>query len=148
MLSNSTPLRLIHRLIILVILVAVTNFILLQHLQDPVSTIRNSICQVLRFSEERVDSVRFQHPVNIQKAQGEVKTENETNQEDLAWHIYRDNGLLEVNPNGPHPIYELIKRGHEEWREKLKRSSSTFEEAVDEYQRRYKRLPPPGFVEW
>ncbi|KAF8908122.1 glycosyl transferase family 90-domain-containing protein [Gymnopilus junonius] len=142
---TSTKLRLMHRLIILIALVAATNFFFLRDLQAPVSSIRNSFCQGTRYTDRQTSpSHHAQHHLEAQTAS---KAENDT-QEELGWHLYHDNGLLEVNPNGPHPIYELIKRGHEAWRDKLKRSSSTFEEAVDEYQRRYKRLPPPGFVEW
>jgi hypothetical protein len=66
----------------------------------------------------------------------------------LGKHVYRPDGLLEVNEDGPHPIYELIKRAEKEWNEKLKRASRSLEEAVKEYRRRYKRNPPKGFDLW
>jgi len=66
----------------------------------------------------------------------------------LAKHKYRADGLLEVNLDGPHPIYELIARAEKEWEEKLSRSSKTLQEAVKEYRRRYKRAPPKGFDLW
>ncbi|KAG5353292.1 hypothetical protein C0989_008510 [Termitomyces sp. Mn162] len=66
----------------------------------------------------------------------------------LEKHKYRPDGLLEVNPNGPHPIYELIRSAETTWNAKLKRSSKTLTEAVVEYKRRYKRLPPKGFDAW
>ncbi|KAJ3507361.1 hypothetical protein NLJ89_g6348 [Agrocybe chaxingu] len=66
----------------------------------------------------------------------------------LEKHFYCSDGLLEVNPNGPHPIFELMRRAEEEWEDKLLRASTTLEQAVAEYQRRYKRMPPPGFDEW
>lgn len=66
----------------------------------------------------------------------------------LEKHTYRPDGLLEVNHNGPHPIFELVRRAEREWEEKLKRASKTLVDAVKEYQRRYKRDPPKGFDLW
>ncbi|KAG6884641.1 hypothetical protein C0993_009358 [Termitomyces sp. T159_Od127] len=66
----------------------------------------------------------------------------------LEKHLYRSDGLLEVNPNGMHPIFELIRDAEAAWDAKLERSSKTLAEAVVEYQRRYKRLPPRGFDDW
>ncbi|KAJ6618125.1 hypothetical protein B0H10DRAFT_1687422, partial [Mycena sp. CBHHK59/15] len=63
-------------------------------------------------------------------------------------HRFMDNGLLEVNPKGTHPIFELIGRAEEAWAEKLKRASTNFSQAVAEYRRRYKRNPPRGFDDW
>ncbi|KAG6887518.1 hypothetical protein C0995_014656 [Termitomyces sp. Mi166 len=66
----------------------------------------------------------------------------------LEKHTYRSDGLLEVNPNGAHPIFELIRNAEAAWDAKLGRSSKTLDEAVAEYKRRYKRLPPRGFDDW
>ncbi|KAG6861171.1 hypothetical protein C0995_002978 [Termitomyces sp. Mi166 len=66
----------------------------------------------------------------------------------LGKHNYRSDGLVDVNPNGAHPIYELIRNAEAAWNAKLKRSSKTLAEAVLEYKRRYKRLPPKGFDAW
>ncbi|EEB89018.1 hypothetical protein MPER_12940 [Moniliophthora perniciosa FA553] len=63
-------------------------------------------------------------------------------------HHYRDDGLVEVNPEAPHPIFELIKRAEEAWTTKLQTASTSLEEAVGEYKRRYKRKPPKGFDKW
>ncbi|KAI6142649.1 glycosyltransferase family 90 protein [Pisolithus tinctorius] len=63
-------------------------------------------------------------------------------------HTYTPDGLLIVNPNGPHPIFELIRNAENEWNAKLQRASKTLEEAVVEYERRYKRPPPLGFDKW
>ncbi|GLB39363.1 putative lipopolysaccharide-modifying enzyme [Lyophyllum shimeji] len=65
-----------------------------------------------------------------------------------AHHTYLPNGLLHVNPDGIHPILELVKKAEEEWEKKLDRASRTLEEAVVEYKRRYKRDPPEGFDDW
>ena len=35
-----------------------------------------------------------------------------------------------------------------EWEAKRKRQSRSLDEAVEEYERRYKRAPPKGFDEW
>ncbi|KAJ7596214.1 glycosyl transferase family 90-domain-containing protein [Mycena floridula] len=66
----------------------------------------------------------------------------------LEKHFYRPDGLLEVNSAGPHPIFELIKQAEEKWKKKLEGSSSTLEQAVLEYKRRYQRNPPKGFDAW
>ena len=66
----------------------------------------------------------------------------------LGKHRFRVDGLVEVNEDGAHPIYELISRAEREWRDKLQRASKTLEEAVNEYRRRYKRRPPKGFDLW
>lgn len=66
----------------------------------------------------------------------------------LEKHRYRSDGLLEVNPNGGHPIFELIERAEAKWDEKVGKASKTLEEAVKEYKRRYKRDPPLGFDAW
>jgi hypothetical protein len=68
--------------------------------------------------------------------------------EPLQPHLFRPDGLLEVNPNGRHPIYELIEHAEAEWDKKLKRQSKSFHEAVAEYERRYHRAPPKGFDQW
>lgn len=74
----------------------------------------------------------------------------ETQPEDVAVaaHIYRSDGLLEVNPGGAHPIFELIRNAGRLWSAKLQKASKTFDEAVDEYVKRYHRLPPAGFDAW
>ena len=66
----------------------------------------------------------------------------------LGKHEYLANGLVRVNPDGPHPIYELIANAEAEWEAKLARASTTLEEAVREYRRRYHRSPPKGFDAW
>ncbi|TEB27987.1 hypothetical protein FA13DRAFT_1736176 [Coprinellus micaceus] len=66
----------------------------------------------------------------------------------LAKHKYRADGLLEVDVDGPHPIYELIADAEKKWKEKVNRQSQTLEAAVEEYRRRYKRAPPKGFELW
>ncbi|KAF9561686.1 hypothetical protein CPC08DRAFT_742417 [Agrocybe pediades] len=66
----------------------------------------------------------------------------------LGKHTYRPDGLLEVNEEGPHPIYELISRAQQQWEAKLEGASTTLDEAVAEYKRRYNRAPPKGFDLW
>ncbi|KAG1724298.1 glycosyl transferase family 90-domain-containing protein [Suillus paluster] len=63
-------------------------------------------------------------------------------------HTFRPDGLLEVNPDGRHPILDLIARAEQEWDAKLAHVSQTLPEAVHEYRRRYARAPPPGFDKW
>ena len=66
----------------------------------------------------------------------------------LKSHRFRSDGLLEVDPAGRHPIYDLIEMAEKEWEAKHKRQSRSLDEAVEEYERRYKRAPPKGFDEW
>lgn len=47
-----------------------------------------------------------------------------------------------------HPIPKLMADAEDKFRSLLARQSKTFEEAVAEYQRRYKRNPPKGFDDW
>lgn len=63
-------------------------------------------------------------------------------------HKYRSDGLLQVNMEGAHPIFELISRAEKEWEAKLRGASKTFREVVQEYKKRYKRAPPKGFDLW
>ncbi|KAJ7651143.1 glycosyltransferase family 90 protein [Roridomyces roridus] len=66
----------------------------------------------------------------------------------FAEHTYRADGLVEHNPEGSHPIFDLIDRAKAAWKDKLERASTTLPEAVIEYRRRYKRDPPKGFDVW
>lgn len=66
----------------------------------------------------------------------------------LPQHTYLPNGLLQVDPHGAHPVFELIANAEAEWASKIARSSKTFDQAVREYERRYKRKPPLGFDIW
>ncbi|KAK2464643.1 hypothetical protein APHAL10511_003336 [Amanita phalloides] len=63
-------------------------------------------------------------------------------------HVYLSNGLLQVNPDAPNPIYELIKTNKARWADRLTRASQTLPEAIAEYMRRYGRPPPRGFDIW
>ncbi|KAG9026633.1 Glycosyltransferase Family 90 domain containing protein [Tulasnella sp. JGI-2019a] len=63
-------------------------------------------------------------------------------------HGHASNGLLQVNPTGPHPILTLMDTAEKRWQEKLGRSSKTLRLAVIEYKRRYGRMPPKGFDQW
>lgn len=63
-------------------------------------------------------------------------------------HKYRDDGLVEVNLHGPHPIYELVQKAEKDWKAKNAKASKTLLHAVLEYKRRYGRSPPKGFDVW
>ena len=63
-------------------------------------------------------------------------------------HTYRSDGLLELNANATHPVFELITKAEAAWYAKLRKVSVTFQDAVEEYVRRYKRAPPKGFDKW
>ncbi len=66
----------------------------------------------------------------------------------MARHTFLPNGLLEVKPEGQHPIHDLIEQGERTWGRKLEQASRTLGEAVNEYRRRYGRAPPKGFDRW
>jgi len=66
----------------------------------------------------------------------------------LGNHTFTPDGLLVVNPDGPHPIFQLIHDAQAAWKAKRARASKTLNQAVAEYKRRYKRAPPLGFDKW
>lgn len=66
----------------------------------------------------------------------------------VAQHTWNPNGLLSVNTEAPHPIYELVRKAEAKWVEKNAKASRTIEQAVQEYERRYGRPPPKGFDQW
>lgn len=47
-----------------------------------------------------------------------------------------------------HPIQRRVRNAQTQFDELLARQSTTFEVAVSEYRRRYRRSPPPRFKEW
>ena len=77
-----------------------------------------------------------------------VKPPPSTTKSRMPDHVYRPDGLMEVNPEGRHPIYDLISRAEKQWKDKLDRQSRHLADAVDEYERRYGRPPPPNFDKW
>ncbi|KAG9311109.1 glycosyl transferase family 90-domain-containing protein [Chiua virens] len=66
----------------------------------------------------------------------------------LGAHTLTPDGLLVVNPDGPHPIFQLIRDAEAAWEAKHARASKTLDEAIAEYRRRYRRAPPLGFDKW
>lgn len=63
-------------------------------------------------------------------------------------HHYGEDGILQVNQHGPHPIYEMVAWAEKEWKSKNAKASKTLDQAVAEYKRRYGRSPPKGFDKW
>ncbi|KAF6231505.1 hypothetical protein HO173_010257 [Letharia columbiana] len=47
-----------------------------------------------------------------------------------------------------HPIELLVEEANQKFWDMTKRQSRSSKEAVNEYRRRYKREPPPGFNQW
>ena len=68
--------------------------------------------------------------------------------EPLGKHTLTPDGLLVVNPRGPHPIFQLISDAEAAWEAKRARASNSLDAAVAEYRRRYRRAPPLGFDKW
>lgn len=48
----------------------------------------------------------------------------------------------------PHPIEVLVKKANEDFAAMLASQSETVDQAIAEYERRYRRVPPPGFESW
>ncbi|EGN94295.1 glycosyltransferase family 90 protein [Serpula lacrymans var. lacrymans S7.3] len=100
----------------------------------------------------RLDSGGLPPYLSPALAQAPIKSNSlissESESEELQPHQYGADGLLIVNAEGPHPIFELMKRAEASWRSKLDRASKTLDEAVAEYKRRYHRAPPMGFDVW
>lgn len=53
-----------------------------------------------------------------------------------------------AQPYEVHPIHTLMANAKRAWKEKVDRQSTTLDEAVKEYRRRYGREPPRGFDVW
>ena len=51
-------------------------------------------------------------------------------------------------PPQEHPVEALIHRAKSDFEHKVRRQSKTYAAAVDEYRRRYRVEPPPGFEAW
>lgn len=67
---------------------------------------------------------------------------------DVPAHTHTPDGRLLVNPDAPHPIFQLIRDAEAAWDTKRARASKSLDEAVAEYRRRYRRAPPLGFDKW
>ncbi|KAJ7457208.1 glycosyl transferase family 90-domain-containing protein [Mycena galericulata] len=93
----------------------------------------------------RVETVLPKPKINAKEA---TPAKEKTPPAQLGKHTYRSDGLLEVNPAGPHPIFELIERAEAAWAAKLAAASTSLRQAAAEYTRRYGRAPPRGFDLW
>ncbi|KAJ7178854.1 glycosyl transferase family 90-domain-containing protein [Mycena crocata] len=85
---------------------------------------------------------------NLRPKEREKEKEQQQTRPPLGQHVWRFDGLLEVNPLGAHPIFELVERAESAWAAKLAAASTTLRQAVAEYTRRYARPPPRGFDLW
>ncbi|KAH8734488.1 hypothetical protein BGZ61DRAFT_442622 [Ilyonectria robusta] len=48
----------------------------------------------------------------------------------------------------PHPVEAMIRKAEDDFKDKLQRQSADYTSACDEYRRRYRMEPPPGFDTW
>ncbi|KAF9527066.1 glycosyl transferase family 90-domain-containing protein [Crepidotus variabilis] len=94
------------------------------------------------------DAPTFTPPSPLSPAAESVPSPNYKAADPQATHTYLPNGLVETNPNGSHPVLELIQDAEARWQKKLNQASKTLEDAVTEYKRRYSRPPPAGFDDW
>lgn len=60
-------------------------------------------------------------------------------------HEFRRAGLLKVNPEGRHPIINLIKRAKREQERRISEASKSLDETVAEYRWPHGRKPSKGF---
>ncbi|KAG9095218.1 F-actin-capping protein subunit beta [Ceratobasidium sp. UAMH 11750] len=67
---------------------------------------------------------------------------------ELSSHQAVAGGRLKVTMGGPHPLHGLIHGAEAKWNDMLESQSTTLNEAIEEYQRRYSRRPPLGFDKW
>jgi hypothetical protein len=95
-----------------------------------------------------VNGVRTKKLIHQEKMWFPSETTSLRNHSAFPSHIFRVDGILEVNPDAQHPIIELFNRAEARWQAKLDRASQTLEEAINEYIRRYRRDPPKGFDAW
>ncbi|KAH7912619.1 glycosyl transferase family 90-domain-containing protein [Hygrophoropsis aurantiaca] len=102
------------------------------------------------FAPTSPSPIKIVSPVDIEipLSPPPVASENVAQNVELGTHYYGDDGLLVVNPDGPHPVFELIKNAEAKWSSKLSRASKTLDEAIAEYKRRYRRSPPLHFDLW
>jgi len=94
-------------------------------------------------------TLQLQMPRASPEDSGEVEKPIESGvRKTFGRHVRRSDGLLEVNPQGRHPIYDLVDKAKKKWNAKVARQSKTLRDAVREYKRRYRRDPPLGFDRW
>jgi hypothetical protein len=125
------------------------------HQQNPPSNYDDNgfLLEVIDISSNEDDALSAElklidQSLGSQAEQGDNIVEEIAPVQSRTGHDYLDNGLLLVDPEGGHPIPELIQRAEEAWQTKLDKQSKTLEEAVAEYRRRYGRAPPRGFDHW
>ncbi|KAF8598009.1 hypothetical protein BDV93DRAFT_547604 [Ceratobasidium sp. AG-I] len=66
----------------------------------------------------------------------------------LPQHHTIEGGRIAVTIGGRHPLHGLIADAEAKWNDMTESQSNTFDEAIEEYQRRYGRRPPHGFEKW
>ena len=107
----------------------------------------NEELDVELFGEARISQLQVHHAGP--EGGGEAKKPIQGGvRKTLGRHVWRLDGLLEVNPQGRHPIYDLVDKAKKKWNAKVARQSKTLRNAVQEYKRRYQRDPPLGFDRW
>jgi hypothetical protein len=99
------------------------------------------------FGEARALQLQVHHPGPEDGGEAENLVVNGV-RKTFGGHVWRSDGLLEVNPQGRHPIYDLVDKAKKKWNAKVARQSRTLSDAVREYRRRYQRDPPLGFDRW
>ncbi|ORX37296.1 glycosyl transferase family 90-domain-containing protein [Kockovaella imperatae] len=111
---------------------------------SPMEAYRNDLARLQRIHASRGAHGQAQRPL--------LHDFNESHAHSHAHqhHTFSTNGHLLVSPDSdaPHPIPLLLSVGEKKWEDLLSRQSTTLEEAVEEYTRRYGRRPPKGFDIW
>ncbi|KAJ3774584.1 glycosyl transferase family 90-domain-containing protein [Lentinula raphanica] len=121
---------------------------------EPITVMRSTTTAWMNTTPKKINQQLDAIPGRLgdQKKGTKLNAFRKVNWEDhsvaLKKHKFHPNGLLEVNPDGQHPIYDLIEKSEAAWKAKLKKASRSLDEAVIEYKRRYGRKPPLGFDKW
>lgn len=98
-----------------------------------------------------LDRLRRIYPHRIRPAMyNEIDVTRNIHNTSVHEHFFSPTGHLIISDSetAPHPIPLLLALGEKRWESLLARQSRTLEQAVEEYQRRYGRLPPKGFDLW
>lgn len=98
-----------------------------------------------------LDRLRRIYPHRIRPSRyDDLKIDRNIHNTTYQDHFFSPSGhlLISNKESSPHPIPLLLGLGEKRWESLLAKQSQTLGEAVEEYQKRYNRLPPKGFDLW
>lgn len=151
MISNRRSHRMVFILFIVATLILAAHFgdTIIVTLFSPVySTSSSTNLKIVTIVVEQPHTLLLESDPTTDSTSTKGSKEFESRSKPTGEHRFLANGLVEVNVDGRHPIFDLMDRGEAQWDAKLQRQSKTLDEAVKEYKRRHKRAPPKGFDHW